>query len=74
VRFGSPTGVARVWRAVARGFASPAFAGFAFIALPLEEGGALPNCVCRLLLLLLRERNGRQQLDDFSSRWRPGGL
>src|SRR5881398_2077773 len=71
VRFGSPTGVARVWRAVARGFASPAFAGFAFIALPLEEGGALPNSVCRLLL---RERNGRQQLDDFSSRWRPGGL
>jgi len=71
VRFGSPTGVARVWRAVARGFASPAFAGFAFVALPPEEGCALPNSVCRLLL---REQNGRQQLDDFSSRWRPGGL
>src|SRR5438105_3105084 len=38
VRFGSPTGVARVWRAVARGFASPAFAGFAFLALPLKRG------------------------------------
>src|SRR5438105_6867766 len=64
------------WRGTRVACGSPwlCVAGFRRLCLfraPSEEGCALPNSVCRLLL---REQNGRQQLDDFSSRWRPGGL
>jgi hypothetical protein len=43
-------------------------AGFAFVALPLVRGAIRAG----LQLWYCRKRKRRQQLEEFSNRWRPG--
>src|SRR2546430_12014704 len=60
VRFGSPTGVARAWRAVASWLC---VAGFRRVCLSRAPQKRVAPCRTPLSRLL-RKRNGRQDLDD----------